>query len=488
MSLSHPVAPHSLTPHWLALSGLSAVFLFGMLDNSILNVALPTIGRELHASATGLQWITSAYAIVFGSLMLAIGAVADRFGRRRVMLVGLILLAAASLLTVFVHSAGELIAVRALIGLAAAMTTPGTFALTFRLFDDDKLRIRAISVVTAVGLVGLAAGPVAGGFLLAVLPWQGLLLINVPIAAVAFLGIRSGIAPDLDDGLHHAPIDVAGSLLGTLTIVLGLVAPTLLVQSGPASAWPWTAGAAAVVCGAAFALRERRTAYPLLDAELLTRPLVSGGLAYKAATGLAVAGLGYLISLQLQLAWGWSPALASIGMLPQVATLLVVGFFVERFVERVGIHRAAWFGSLSVIIGLAVYALFGMLGYPWVALTLVLVSAGLRVVGLVAGINVMKGAPGNRTAIAAAMVDTTDEVTSAVSTAIVGTILAALFAGDLTAGGWTPAQTAQFEHAAALSVWILTVIAVALSVWAFRRTRRDRPRQETAGPAGITGQ
>ncbi|WP_233459639.1 MFS transporter [Microbacterium resistens] len=467
-----------MKPRWLALSGLSAVFLFGMLDNSILNVALPTIGRELHASATGLQWITSPYAIVFGGLMLAIGAVSDRFGRRRIMLSGLVLLALASLLTVFVQSPGELIAVRVLVGIAAAMTTPGTIALAYRLFEEDKLRIRAISVITAVGLVGLAAGPVAGGFLLAVLPWQGLLLINVPIAVLAFLGIRAGIAPDRPEDLHPVPIDVAGAVLGTLTIVFALVAPTLFVQSGAASPWPWLAIVAAVAAAAAFVVRERRAAHPLIDAKLVMQPLVSGGLAYKAATGLAIAGLGYVISLQLQLAWGWSPALASLGMLPQVVTLLTVGFFVEKFVDRVGIHRAAWFGSLSVVAGMVIYAALGRYAYVWVAITLVLISAGLRVVGLVAGVNVMKGAPENRTSIAAAMVDTTDEITSSVSVAIAGTIIAAMFIGDFTSGTWTAAQASQFDTASTLSVSILTVIAVLLITWAFLRTRTSNSTQE----------
>jgi MFS family permease len=139
---------------WLALAGLSAVFLFEMLDNSILNVALPTIGRELHASTTALQWVTGAYAVVFGGLMLAFGAIADRFGRRRIMLVGLVLLGVASLATAFVTTAEQLIAVRVTMGVAAAMTTPGSMALAFRLFDDDALRLRA--------RVRAVAGPAAG--------------------------------------------------------------------------------------------------------------------------------------------------------------------------------------------------------------------------------------------------------------------------------------------------------------------------------------
>jgi len=145
----------------MALTGLSAVFLFEMLDNSILNVALPTIGRELHASTTALQWVTGAYAVVFGGLMLAFGALADRFGRRRIMLIGLALLGVASLATAFVATAEQLIAVRVAMGVAAAMTTPGSMALAFRLFADDGLRVRATTLISTVGLVGLAVTALA---------------------------------------------------------------------------------------------------------------------------------------------------------------------------------------------------------------------------------------------------------------------------------------------------------------------------------------
>src|SRR5690349_4404868 len=230
----------------LALAGLSAVFLFEMLDNSILNVALPTIGRELHASTVALQWVTGAYAVVFGGLMLVFGAVADRFGRRRVMLVGLVLLAVASLATAFVTSAGQLIGVRAVMGVAAAMTTPGSMALAFRLFDDDGLRVRALTLISTVGLVGLAVGPTAGGFVLAVAPWPVLLLVNVPIAALAYAGIRFGIAADAPGDLHRDPVDVTGAVLGTAAIVLALIAPTLFVDEGAGSWEPWAATAAVI--------------------------------------------------------------------------------------------------------------------------------------------------------------------------------------------------------------------------------------------------
>ncbi|MEU3642353.1 MFS transporter [Lentzea sp. NPDC034063] len=460
-------SPRSLREAWIALAGLSAVFLFEMLDNSILNVALPTIGRDLHASTTALQWVSNSYAVVFGGLMLVFGAVADRFGRRRVMLAGLALLAVASLATLFVTSVSGLIAVRSVMGIAAAMTTPGSIALAFRLFQADDLRIRAMTLISTVGLVGLAIGPPLGGFLLAIAPWQALLLINVPIAVLAFVGIGRGIQADTD--LHHGPADYLGGLLGTAAIALALVTPTLFVEG---SSWlAWAAAALTVVTAILFVVRARTASHPLLDLKLVAHPLVSSGLAYKAATGLAAAGLTYLVTLQLQLDWGWSPALAAAGMLPQVAVLIAAGPLVNRFVHWAGLNRAVWLGALCVVAGLAVYALLGRLGYPPVAIALVLVAIGIRVVGAVAGVNVLKGLPENRTSIGAALVDTASQVTSAAGVAVSGTVLAVLFVGGIAQPDWTSAQTAQFERAVTIGSLALTAMAAALVGWAYLRTR-----------------
>jgi MFS family permease len=463
--------PGSLREAWVALAGLSAVFLFEMLDNSILNVALPTIGRDLHASTVELQWVTGAYGVVFGGLMLAFGALADRFGRRRLMLVGLALLGVASLATAFVTTGEQLIAVRAVMGVAAAMTTPGSIALAFRLFEADGLRVRAMTLISTVGLVGLAIGPTAGGFVLAVAPWQVLLLVNVPIAVLAIIGVRVGIAADRAADLHPDPVDVLGAVLGTATIVLALVAPTLFVNEGTGSWAPWAATAAAVVGGVLFVLRERSARFPLLDLELVARPLVSSGLAYKAATGLAIAGLGFMVTLQLQLDWGWPPALAAVGMLPQVVVLIAAGPFVNPFVERVGFDRAAWLGAAATVVGLAVYSLLGRSGYVWVAIALALVAAGVRISGVVAAVNVLRGLPKERTSLGAALTDTATEVTSGAGIAVTGTILAALFTGDIATSNWSPQQTAQFQEAVTLSGLVLTAVAAALVGWAILRTR-----------------
>ena len=462
----------SLREAWVALAGLSAVFLFEMLDNSILNVALPTIGRDLRASTVALQWVTGAYAVVFGGLMLAFGAIADRFGRRRIMLIGLVLLGVASLATAFVTSAEQLIAVRAAMGVAAAMTTPGSIALAFRLFADDGLRVRAMTLISTVGLVGLAIGPTVGGFVLAVAPWQILLLVNVPVAILAIVGVRAGIAADVAAELHRDPVDIPGAALGTATIVLALVAPTLFVNEGAAAPAPWAATAAAVVGALLFVVRERSARHPLLDLKLVARPLVASGLAYKAASGLAVAGMGYLVTLQLQLDWGWSPARAAIGMLPQVIVLVAGGAFVNPFVQRVGFDRAAWLSATAVMAGLAVYALAGSLGYGWIAIALVLVAAGIRVNGVVAGTNVLRGLPENRTSIGAALVDTAAEVATGAGIAVTGTILVALFTGNVASSNWSTQQTAQFHDTVTIAGLTLTVVAGALVGWAFLRTRR----------------
>jgi MFS family permease len=468
-------APRSLREAWAALAGLSAVFLFEMLDNSILTVALPTIGRDLHASTTALQWVTGAYAVVFGGLMLVFGALADRFGPRRIMVVGLVLLGVASLATAFAVTAEQLIAVRVAMGVAAAMTTPGSMALAFRLFDDDGLRVRATTLISTVGLVGLAIGPTAGGLVLAVAPWQVLLLVNVPIAVLAVVGVRSGIAPDVAADRHRDPVDVAGAALATATIVLALVAPTLFVDQGAGSWTPWATTAAAVAGAVLFVLREHSARYPLLDLRLVAHPLVASGLAFKAAAGLATAGLGYLVTLQLQLDWGWTPAHAAIGMLPQVVVLVAGGAFITPFVRRVGLDRAAWLSAAAVVVGLACYGLLGGLGYVWVALALVLVAAGMRVVGVVAGVNVLRGLPKNRTTIGAALTDTATELTSGIGLALTGTILAALFTGDIATSGWSAQQTAEFREAVTIAGLALTAAAAALVGWGFTRTRRAEP-------------
>ena len=162
--------------------------------NTLLSIALPTIGRDLGSGTTSLQWVTGAYSLTFGGLLLTSGSIADRLGRRRVLLVGLAVFGLLSLCVVFVTTTGELIALRAGLGIAAAAMAPITNSLVFRLFDDKALRMRAVTVMITVGMSGFILGPLLGGTALAHVRWEWLLVVNAPIALIACIGVRLGVA------------------------------------------------------------------------------------------------------------------------------------------------------------------------------------------------------------------------------------------------------------------------------------------------------
>nr|WP_254259399.1 MFS transporter [Leucobacter chinensis] len=454
------------------MTGLAAVFLVEMLDNSILNVALPTIGRELGASTAALQWITLTYSVVFGGLMIALGGLADRFGRRRMMFVGLTILATASLSVLLVTEVWQLLAIRAVTGVAAAMTAPGSMALAFRLFATDELRVRGMNIIATVGLVGMAVGPVAGGMILAITPWQALLAMNAPIALLALAAIAKGIAADRPADLHRAPIDITGSLLGTAAIMGVMLVPTAFTEAGGASPLPWVTVAGSVVTAVLFVVRERCATHPIIELELIARPLVASGLLFKAAASLAVGALGYLVTLHLQLSLGWSPAQAAFGMLPQVVVLIAGGALVTPLVARVGMTQAARYASTLIVAGLAVYGLLGTRSYLWIALALTLVALGMRVVAVVAGTNVMRGLPENRTTVGAALADTAGQVGTAAGLALAGTTLTAFFAGSLAASSWSPDQYLEFDTAVTVAGAVLaavTALLVGAGLWLSRK-------------------
>jgi hypothetical protein len=391
------------------------------------------------------------------------------------MLIGLSLFALASLAVLAVRTPGELVAVRAVIGVTAAMTAPGTMALCFRLFDQDNLLMRATGLISTIGLIGLAAGPTLGGLVLQVMPWQTLLVMNVPIAALAVLCIRFGIPADDPAHRNRAPLDLPGALLGTATIILALWTATLAVEEGWGQVTPWASGAGALFCAVGFVVRERRTAHPMFDFALLKRPQVSASLAYQAALGLGLAVLTYSVSLQLQLVWGWSPAEAALGNLPQIVTMIAVGPFVEKFVDRAGTNRAGRLGAAAVISGLLIYALFGRYDYAWIAVALVLTAAGMRVVMIIATVTVMRGLPEDQTSSGAALNDTSQEVASSIGMAVTGTIVAAALTGSLTDIGTSTAGTHAFENAVTAATLALTAVCTALVVWAARRSSKAVP-------------
>jgi MFS family permease len=215
-----PTTYTSLRAAWVPLLALCLAFFVEMVDNTLLTIALPTIGRDLGSGTTALQWVTGAYSLTFGGLLLTAGSAADRLGRRRVLLVGLATFGLVSLLAALVTTAGELIALRAALGVAAAMMAPITNSLVFRLFDDEALRMRAMTVMIVVGLSGFVLGPLLGGTALAHVGWEWLLVVNAPVALVAWVGVRRGVAADRPEDLTTDRLDLPGALLSTATIGL----------------------------------------------------------------------------------------------------------------------------------------------------------------------------------------------------------------------------------------------------------------------------
>src|ERR1044071_6751984 len=208
----------SLRAAWIPLAALCLAFFVEMVDNTLLSIALPTIGRDLGSGTTALQWVTGAYSLTFGGLLLTAGAIADRFGRRRVLLIGLTAFGLMSLAVVLVSTTGELVALRAGLGIAAAAMAPITNSLVFRLFDDQALRMRAMTLMIVVGMSGFILGPLLGGTALAHVSWQWLLLINAPIALIAAIGVRLGVAADRPEDLTKDKLDLPGAALSVLTI------------------------------------------------------------------------------------------------------------------------------------------------------------------------------------------------------------------------------------------------------------------------------
>lgn len=451
----------SMKAAWIPLAALCLAFFVEMVDNTLLSIALPTIGRDLGGDTTSLQWITGAYSLTFGGLLLTAGSIADRFGRRRVLQIGLGLFGLVSLAVLLVSSTGELIALRAALGIAAAAMAPITNSLVFRLFDDEKLRMRAITLMMVVGMSGFVLGPLLGGTMLAHLPWQWLLLVNAPIALIASLGVHFGVPADTAGGLTKDRLDLPGAALSILTIGLACYALTSGIENGWMS--PITV---AVAVGAAaslvlFILRERRAASPMLDLSLFRLGTVRGASIAQIGTSVAMAGVMFALILHFQYAWGWSPLQAGLANLPLIATMILATPITEWLVRRFGHRIACLVGAAVLAAGLGLMAWAVEQDYAAIAIAMVVMTVGLRTVMTICAVALVGAMPENRTSMGAAMNDTAQEVGTSIGTAVVGTLIAVLVTTVLPEGTWSPALTASFFHGERV-VFVVLAVAVGL--------------------------
>lgn len=456
-----PAAPRtypSLRAAWIPLAALCLAFFVEMVDNTLLSIALPTIGRDLHSGTTSLQWVTGAYSLTFGGLLLTAGSMADRLGRRRVLLVGLAVFGLLSLGVAAVSTAGELIALRAGLGIAAAAMAPITNSLVFRLFDDKALRMRAMTLMIIVGMSGFVLGPLLGGTALAHVRWQWLLLINAPIALIAAIGVRLGVPADRPQDLTRDKLDLPGAVLSVLTIGLACYSLTSGVEHGWLSAATLASVLGALAAGVAFVWHERRSASPMLDLRLFSDGTVRGAAIAQIGTAIAMAAVMFGLILHFQYAYGWSPVRAGLANLPLIVTMILATPLSEWLAARFG-HRVACLVGAACLAGSLAGLSWGVdHGYGVIALCMVVMTIGLRTVMTICAIALVDAMPSNRTSIGTALNDTAQEVGSSIGTAVVGTMIAALVTTQLPAGTWSHALVASFFHGERITYAVLAVV------------------------------
>ncbi|MBD8057958.1 MFS transporter [Cellulomonas sp. JH27-2] len=448
----------SLRAAWIPMAALCLAFFVEMVDNTLLTIALPTIGRDLGGSTTALQWVTGAYSLTFGGLLLTAGSAADRIGRRRVLLTGLAAFGLISLFVVAVHTSGELIALRAALGVAAAMMAPITNSLVFRLFDDQALRMRAMTVMIVVGMSGFILGPLLGGTALAHVGWQWLLLVNAPIALIAWIGVRKGVAADDPAGLTEDKLDLPGSILSIATIGLACYTATSGVDHGWTSAWTFASGIGALLALAAFVWHENHTEQPMLDLKVFRNGIVRGASIAQIGTSVAMAGVMFGLILHFQYAYGWSPVKAGLANLPLIVTMIAATPISESLAKRFG-HRVACLVGAALLAGSMAGMAWGVShGYLAIAIFMVTFTIGLRTVMTICAVALVDAMPENRTSLGAALNDTAQEVGTSVGTAVVGTLIAVLVTTVLPDGTWGADLVASFFHGERIVYGVLAVV------------------------------
>jgi EmrB/QacA subfamily drug resistance transporter len=470
----------SLRAAWVPLLALCLAFFVEMVDNTLLTIALPTIGRDLGSGTTALQWVTGAYSLTFGGLLLTAGSLADRLGRRRVLLAGLAAFGLVSLLVVAVTSAAGLIALRAALGVAAAAMAPITNSLVFRLFDDERLRMRAMTLMITVGMCGFILGPLLGGTALAHVRWEWLLVVNAPIALIAWVGVRLGVPADRREDLTADRLDLPGAVLSIVTIGLSCYTLTSGVEHGWLSLATGASVLGAVLALAAFVRHERRTPEPMLDLGLFRSGTVRGAALAQVGTSIAMAGVMFGLILHFQYAYGWSPVRAGLANLPLILTMILATPLSEALGRRFGHRVACLVGAALLAASLAGLAWGVDHGYPAVATCMVVMTVGLRTVMTICAVALVGAMPSNRTSIGAALNDTAQEVGTSVGTAVVGTLIAALVTASLPAGAWSSDLVGSFFAGERITYAALAVVVGIVAGWGALTLTDSRSVEEPA--------
>ncbi|WP_245204754.1 MFS transporter [Kitasatospora sp. RG8] len=414
----------------LALATLCITMFMSMLDNVIVNIALPRIGHDLDAGIGGLEWVVEGYSLVYAALLLTGGALGDRYGRTRVFRLGLALFTAGSALAALAGTTGVLVTARMLQGVGAALLTPGSLAILRHVFTDERERARAIGLWSAVSALGLSVGPVIGGPMVDHLGWASVFWINVPIGVAGFV-LASRVLPVIAP--RQRRIDLGGLALSAA----GLGALVYALIAGPSRGWTDArvlgCAVAAALLLACFLLLERRLAEPMLDLGLFRDGILGGALLSGFMVSFGMFGVMFFLPLLMQGVLRWAPTDAGYAGLP-MAVMIVAGAPVAgRLTGRHGPGLPLVLGLLLCAAGLGGLSFQGAdARYPEYLWTLFTMGLGMGMTFTPVSIAVLQRVGPAQTGMASATINTLRELGGVIGVAALGAVLTHRMTGTLT--------------------------------------------------------
>lgn len=416
---------------WWALTVMCVSLLVITLDNTILNVALPALVRDLHASTSELQWIVDGYTLVFAGLLLTAGSLGDRFGRKRALSIGLVLFCAGSILSAFADSATQLVFTRAFMGIGGALIMPATLSLLTNIFSNSKERGRAIGIWAAVAGGAGAIGPVVGGYLLKHFWWGSVFLVNVPITIGALVAGRFLLPESRDPAAPR--LDPTGAVLS----ITGLVALLWGIIEAPSEGWSdptvLVSFGVGVVAMAGFVAWELHTDHPMLDVRFFENRRFSAANAAITMVFFAMFGSMFLITQYLQTVLGFSALDAGLRMLPMAGVMFVAAPLSPRLVERVGTKVVVGGGLLLASGGLVLASTVPVTdGYLHLLAAMGFLALGMGLTMAPATESIMGSLPPSKAGVGSAMNDTTRQIGGALGVAIIGSVLATSYRPGIT--------------------------------------------------------
>ena len=426
---------------WWILGVLCLSLVMVIVGNTVLNVALPTLVRELDATSTQLQWIVDVYGLVFAGLLLTGGALGDRFGRKGALTIGLVIFAGGSSLAAVSGSAGQLIVTRGIMGIGAALVMPATLSILTIVFPPQE-RARAIAVWAGLAGAGAAIGPVAGGWLLEHFWWGSVFLVNLPLIAVALVGGRFLVPTSRDP--RQPPLDVVGAGLSIVALASFLYAIIEAPNHGWTSVPTLEAAGIGLAFGIAFAVWELRVEHPMLDLRFFRNRRFSAGSAAITLVFFAMFGTFFLLTQYLQLVLGYSALEAGLRTLPAPLMIMVTAPMSARFAERFGTRAVVATGLAVVAAGLGIASTLDVNSDYWLlALSLVLLAVGMGLTMPPSTTAIMSSLPLGKAGVGSAVNDTTRELGGALGVAVLGSLAASHYAAAVgRADGLTGASAA----------------------------------------------